>query len=228
MNKNTVWAVLAVLLPVGALAQERAPELPRLETLQERIRAAEPVPAVPARPLESSAAAAPACLSIPSGAVVSRGIFSNDYEVSSAGRKLATVEAEGDGYVLRGIDGSEYARAALRTQGDTRTAAVTGCGGSPMGAIEEQMGSRQSRLTLRDAAGAVLAATPWVDDRDLTAAGSATITVAQHGFADNMTVTAQGVETRMAVFAAVMINSSVYRWAGERRRENMGPHGRDR
>ncbi|MCX5794380.1 MAG: hypothetical protein NTY77_02640 [Elusimicrobia bacterium] len=226
MKKNTVWAVLAVLLPAAALAQERAPELPRLDTLQKQIRAAEPIPTVAARALESSAAAAQSCPQIPSGAVVGRGIFANDYEVTGAGRKIATIAAEGDGYVMRGADGTEYARAAIRTQGDTRTAAVTGCGGSPMGAIEEQMGSQRSQLTIRDAAGAVVAATPWVDDRDLTAAGSATITVEQHGFADNMTVTAQGVDTQMAVFTAVMINSSAYRWSGERRRENMGPHGR--
>jgi hypothetical protein len=227
MKKNNVWAVLAVLLPACALAQQRAPDLPSLGALQEGIRAAQPIPSLEARPLEVAAGGG-MCLLIPSGAVVSRGIFSSDYEVSVAGRKVAAVAAEGEGYVLRGLDGAEYARAALRTQGDLRTATVTGCGGSRLGAVEEQLGYRQSRLTIKDASGAAVAVTGWIEDRDLKAAGSGTVTVTQHGFADSMTVTADGIETQMAVFTAVMINSSVYRWAGERRRENWEPHGRDR
>lgn len=184
---------------------------------------------IPSAAAAQVAAVGASCLALPETVQVGRGIFANDYEVKAAGQKVGEVRRQGDDYVLVAADGSEAARAVLRSSEGKQTAVVTGCGGAALGAIEELSTSEASAFNFKDAGGAPSATSGWVSGGSMrAAAGAVSIGVQQNGIFDRFTVTAKGVDPKVAVIAAVMNNAAGYRRASERRRERIGdgPHGR--
>lgn len=221
-------AFLAAIIPACAFAQQTAPQLPSMDHVRAELgRGAEdhesrvrPSPTTPG---------GKACAALPSGAKVGRGIFSNDYTVEVNGQDIGKVRNGGDSLTVIANNGAVLAQASIAASGTTRTATITGCGGAPIGIVEELVGPDSSAFNIKDASGKALATTGWVSGGSLRAAfESVSLSVDQKGMFDNFVISASGIDPQVAVITAIMNNAAGYRRSAERRRDRMGdgPHGR--
>jgi hypothetical protein len=218
-------AFLAAILPSCALAQQRAAELPALSSVVEAL-GSRPEAVAHGKDTASGAAKA-ACAALPATVSVGRGVFENDYTLKSGGAALGEVQKTDGGYVIKDNAGAVIAFASITQTKDGQTAAVTGCGGAPLGSIEELTGGGSSAFNIKAADGTPLMTTGWVDGGDMAAsAPKASLKVEKNGLFDHFTTTINGAAPELGIFTTVMNNAAAYKRSAERRRENMGPHGR--
>lgn len=144
--------------------------------------------------------------------VISRGVFSSDFTVEAGGSEIGKIEVNRDGYVIR--NGSAV---AAKTSGAT----VTDCSGAVIGSVEELAGDSSSSFVIKNAAGAIIAASGNVDGHSMVLKGTGGMVSVQnnHWLIDSYKVSTSGVDARLAAIAVVLNNSALYRRAGERRRE---------
>lgn len=219
-------AILAAILPSCALAQQRAAELPALSSVVEAL-GSRPEAVAHASGGAVGAAKAGSCASLPATVTVGRGVFENDYTVKNGDAKIGAVEKTGAGYVIKDNAGAIIASAAISQTKDGQTASVTGCGGAALGSIEELTSGGSSAFNIKAADGTPLMTTGWVDGGDMAAsAPKASMKVEKNGIFDHFTTTINGAAPEIGIIATVMNNAAAYKRSQERRRENMGPHGR--
>lgn len=153
--------------------------------------------------------------------VISRGVFSSDFTVESGGSKIGEIEISGDGVTIK--SGSAVSAKASGS-------VVTDCAGAVIGSVEELAGDSSSSFVIKNAAGAIVAASGEVDGHSMILKGAGGMVSVQnnHWLIDSYKVASSGIDARLAAMATIMNNRALYRRSSERNRERMSdrPHGR--
>jgi hypothetical protein len=222
-------AFLAAIIPACAFAQQTAPQLPTMDSVRAELGRAAVSHEADVRANSPASTGGAACVAIPSGTKVGRGVFANDYTVEANGQELGKIQNNSDSLTVVAKNGAVLAHATIATSGTTRTATITGCGGAPIGIIEELVGPDSSAFNFKDATGKPIATSGWVSGGSLSASHeTVSLSVEQKGMFDNFVIGASGIDPQVAVIAAVMNNAAGYHRSAERRRDRIGdgPHGR--
>lgn len=154
--------------------------------------------------------------------VISRGVFSTDFTVEASGAKIGEIEVKSDGFTIK-----SGAAVSAKTAGTV----VTDCSGAVIGSVEELAGDSSSSFVIKNAAGAIIAASGEVDGHSMVLKGTGGMVSVQnnHWLIDSYKVSSTGIDARLAAVAVVTNNRALYRRAAQRRRDN--PHeprgGRD-
>lgn len=213
-----VLSVMALTIPVAARDHEFN-DIGQWRREMREIRVAEPK-AVEVRPTETDAAGC-AVLKL-DDVVISRGVFSSDFTVESAGTEIGKIEKNGDDITIK--SGSAV---SAKTSGAT----VADCSGKVLGSVEELASDDSSSFVIKNAAGQIVAASGSVDGHSMVLRGSGGMVSVQnnHWLKDSYKVVVSGVDARLAAIAVMRNNSALYRRSAERRRERQHDRsGRDR
>ncbi|TBR20851.1 hypothetical protein EPO15_11910 [bacterium] len=162
------------------------------------------------------------------GAQIRGRMFSSVTDIKNGdGSPFGTIDSEGSGWVVKYKDGSTIAKATETGDDETRTIAVTGCEGEPVGTITvKRAGWRGERvIEAKDASGAVIGTSGSVDYLQGSWRMGAVSYEDDHWLLDSWRIRGPG-DGRIAAIAAMANSEANRRESQTRNREREHGHGR--